>query len=727
MNHTKITELSFPSPTRTIGLLLVVLFCIETALMYLLPYLLQVRSPVLENLADATLLAILFTPTLYFQVFKPFRNIASLQKTLTEGIMTHAVDGVIIFDDDLVVRSFNGAAEKIFGYDSVCLLGRNLRLVLEPQDVARLTSGEAGGAQRPGETEGAVEISGTHRNGHRISLELSLSRVQLPGGPMWLGIVRDICARKMGEARMKQTLSLLNATLESTADGIMVRDLAGRVVISNRRFAEMWRLPQELLAAGDDQAMRRHVQDQLKDPQQFIELTERQSLQPEGESCDVLSFRDGRVYQRVATPQVMEGVIVGRVISFRDITEQTNLADQLRHSQKMEALGTLAGGVAHDFNNILTVIMGYCNLTAAQLERDNPLRQNLNQIMAASERAATLTNSLLAYSRKQVSNPRPMDLNQSVLKMEKFLERLIGEHIELVARLCREKVTILADSGQLEQVLMNLAANARDAMERRGCLIIGTGRIRIDQDFVRLHGYGAPGEFALLTVSDTGAGMDQETREKIFEPFFTTKESGHGTGLGLSIVYGIVKQHDGYINVYSEPGHGTTFNIYLPLCPEAQAAAEPQERSSRGGTETILLAEDEMAVRALVKSVLSAQGYRVIEAGNGEDALAKFIEHREEIDLVILDVVMPKKNGKETYLDICEVKPQTRAVFISGYTADIIDKNGLAGQGLHLISKPLLPSQLLAKVRDVLEEKQVEVKVERQPETSGTSAAAAID
>jgi CheY-like chemotaxis protein len=286
--------------------------------------------------------------------------------------------------------------------------------------------------------------------------------------------------------------------------------------------------------------------------------------------------------------------------------------------------------------------------------------------------------------------------------MQKFLERLIGEQIELVTRLEREKLTVLADTGQLEQVLMNLAANARDAMGRKGSLIIGTGRLRIDAEFVRLHGYGRPGDFALLTVSDTGMGMSEQTREKIFEPFFTTKELGQGTGLGLSIVYGIVNQHEGYINVYSEPGHGTTFNIYLPLCADPQQPASDPPPQVLGGSETILLAEDDQNVRALIRSVLSAQGYRVIEAADGAEAVQKFADRCDHIDLLILDVVMPRKNGQETYQEICALRPGMKAIFISGYTADIIDKNGLADQGLHLVTKPLLPSQLLAKVREVL-------------------------
>jgi two-component system, cell cycle sensor histidine kinase and response regulator CckA len=679
------------------------LFCIEILIMYALPYLVPIGNPYLENFADAALLTLLFTPALYFLVFKPFQEIAAQQRSLTENVLANVVDGVITFDQSLAIRSCNGAAERIFSYGAAEMIGRDLNLILEASGLAELGGGAAAKRQSRGETRTTLECSGRRKDGSPVSLELSLSQVELAGSWIWLGIIRDICSRKKSEAQMKQTLSLLHATLESTAEGIIVRDLTGRSVISNRRFAEMWRIPPAVIASHDDKVMRSYVLDQLKDPRGFHSLTEKQRRNPEGEYCDTLSFRDGRVFERIATPQVIERCVVGQVICCRDITEQKNLEHQLRHAQKMEALGTLASGVAHDFNNILTVIMGYCNLSAVQLDQGSPLRQNLNQIMSASERAATLTGSLLAYGRKQTINPQPLELNRSVLLMDRFLARLIGEQIELVTKLCDGKITILADSGQFEQVLMNLAANARDAMERSGCLSIVTGRITIDQDFIRLHGYGKPGSYAMLSVSDTGTGMDEATREKIFEPFFTTKAQGKGTGLGLSIVYGIVKQHDGYINVYSEPGHGTTFNIYLPLCSEVQAEPERETRQLERGTETILLAEDDAGVRALVSSVLSAHGYRVIEACDGEDALDKFTRNRESIELLILDVIMPKKNGKETFLEIGALKPGTKAIFISGYTADIIEKNGLIDRGLHLLSKPLLPNRLLTKVREVLE------------------------
>jgi PAS domain S-box-containing protein len=701
MKEFEIPYLKLPTPARALCVLLLVIFGLETLIMYALEYFFpSVSSPNLQNLLDATLLSVLCSPVLYRYLFKPFRDTAVLQKSLSENVLAHVVDGVLILDDSLQIQVFNAAAERIFGYQAAELVGGHAGRILDDGCLQAMSGEKAGFA----ETDGIRACTGRRSDGTDVPLEFSLSRVNRGGSWMWLGILRDVSLRKRDDDQLKQTLSLLTATLESTADGIMVRDLTGKTLIFNKRFGEMWRVPEHVMATHEDEVTRAYVLDQLKDPDGFLKLTSNQYSVPEGKSFDLVSFKDGRIYERFSGPQVMDDKIVGRVICYRDITEQKNLEHQLRHAQKMEALGTLAGGVAHDFNNILTVIMGFCDLTAAELDKSSTQKHYMDQIMAASERALTLTNSLLAYSRKQVMNPSRLELNARLQQTEKFLARLIGEDIELVTKLCQEKLVVMADSGQLEQVLMNLAANARDAMSRKGSLVIATAKLEINEGFVRLHGYGKPGTFALLSVSDTGSGIDAATKEKIFEPFFTTKQMGQGTGLGLSIVYGIVKQHDGYINVYSEPGKGTTFNIFLPLIEGAEDAPGPEQQQVAGGNETILLAEDDHGVRALVKIILTGSGYTVIEAGDGEEALAKFRQNEAVIGLLVLDVVMPKKNGKELYEEICTLKNGVKAIFISGYTADIMDKNGLMQSGLHLLTKPLLPSQLLAKVREVLDQ-----------------------
>ncbi|RQW77648.1 MAG: response regulator, partial [Geobacter sp.] len=384
--------------------------------------------------------------------------------------------------------------------------------------------------------------------------------------------------------------------------------------------------------------------------------------------------------------------------------EKLHLENQLRHSQKMEAIGTLAGGVAHDFNNILTCILGYCSLMEMKIADYDPLRAYPAKIMASANRAAVLTQGLLTYSRKQPLHPRPVDVNEVVEQVEHMLARLLNEEIELSIHTVKTPLTVLADSLQIEQVLINLATNARDAMPRGGMLQIATGWLEMDVNFIKAHGYGKPGSYALITVSDTGAGMDDGTKKRIFEPFYTTKEVGKGTGLGLSITYGIVKQHDGFINVDSEVGKGTTFAIYLPLT-DIQGVVQPQtlQMIPATGNETVLLVEDDEALRNTLKEILENSGYRVIGAVDGEDGFRKFQEYGDKIQLLILDVIMPKKNGRQLNEEIQAQSPGTKAVFISGYTADILSARGTLQDDTILITKPLASHTLLTKIREVLD------------------------
>ena len=391
----------------------------------------------------------------------------------------------------------------------------------------------------------------------------------------------------------------------------------------------------------------------------------------------------------------------------REIAERIKLENQLRQSQKMEAIGTLAGGIAHDFNNMLNVIIGYGSLMIDKLGDDHHLKSQMGEILAAAERAANLTKRLLLFSRKEVAEIKPVEVNEMVINLEKMLSRIIGEDIKFNTDLMDTKAFIMADPGQMEQVLMNLVTNARDAMPKGGNLTIRTELREIDSKFVEIYEneFGLPGRYAVISTSDTGIGIDKETQAKIFDPFFTTKEVGKGTGLGLSIVYGIIKQHKGIIKVYSELGKGTTFNIWLPVIEDTGALnlVVKDLTTLKGGTETILIAEDDEAIRDLTKIILESFDYTVIAAEDGEDAITKYMENRERISLVLIDMIMPKKNGKEVGDAIRAVSPLIKIVFTSGYTMDILNSQELIDDGFELLHKPYRPQELLIKVREILD------------------------
>ena len=393
------------------------------------------------------------------------------------------------------------------------------------------------------------------------------------------------------------------------------------------------------------------------------------------------------------------------VINSRDVTESRATEEQLRQSQKMEAVGRLAGGIAHDFNNLLTAIIGYAELARSRLKVEDPSRAELAEIEKAGRRAAGLTRQLLAFSRKQVLQPRVVNLNQIVGDMDQMLQRLIGEDIELVT-LPRENLgSVMADTGQIEQVVLNLAINARDAMPRGGKLTIETAEAELDENYSAFHFDVPPGHYVSLIVSDNGIGMDAKTLSYAFEPFFTTKEIGKGTGLGLSTVYGIVKQSGGHVTVYSEPGVGTTFKIYLPrveALPDVTASST-RHPVQAGGTETVLVVEDEEPVRRLVCRSLEAQGYKTLSAAGPNEALAVCEEHAGEIHLMLTDVVMPRLGGKGLAKQATAVRPGMKVLFMSGYTDDAIVHHGVLDAGTPFLQKPFTPSALSRKVREVLD------------------------
>lgn len=406
-----------------------------------------------------------------------------------------------------------------------------------------------------------------------------------------------------------------------------------------------------------------------------------------------------------AVPIIGNEGVINVIRVGRDVTEQYRLEEQLRQSQKMEAIGTLAGGIAHDFNNVMTAIIGFGTM-AKRRHKDDPTSQEfIKEILDGANRAAELTRGLLAFSRKQALSPKLHDLNSIIGNMEKMLRRIIGEDIEFSTVLNSKDIMVMVDAAQIDQVLLNLATNARDAMPNGGHLIIKTDVVDIDDGYPRMHLLESTGKYAVLTISDTGTGMDLKTKENIFEPFFTTKDVGKGTGLGLAMVYGIIRQHGGNINVYSEPGQGTTFRIYLPIANPVADEEIPENVGpiTSGKGEMILIAEDEAQVRKIIKFVLEGGGYNVIEAENGKEAVRKFRENMDKVSLIILDVIMPLKNGRDAYEDIKVIRPDIKAIFMSGYTDDIIAKKGILEAGFDFIPKPIDPNMLLRKIKEVLD------------------------
>ncbi|HBG06082.1 MAG: hypothetical protein A2075_08745 [Geobacteraceae bacterium GWC2_58_44] len=388
-----------------------------------------------------------------------------------------------------------------------------------------------------------------------------------------------------------------------------------------------------------------------------------------------------------------------------DVTERKKLEGQIRQAQKMEAVGQLAGGVAHDFNNILSAILGYAQLIQ-ESDPIEPTQSFVEEIIKSSKRATALTQDLLAFSRKQEVTLAVVDLSAVIREFKTFLGRVIREDIELKISCAGEVLPVMVDRGQIERVLMNLVVNSRDALPNGGEVLIETGPVVLDKEFIQAHGYGKAGAYALVSISDNGVGMDRETQSRIFEPFFTTKEQGSGTGLGLSMAYGTVKKHDGFITVYSEPGAGTIFKIYLPHVPAAAPVHSMIPKGPvalRGGEENILVGEDDEALRRLTTRALSHYGYRVIGAVDGQDAVDKFMEHGDGIDLVILDGIMPKKNGIEACREMRWIRPDLKAVFVSGYAKDIFAAgNALDGNSI-FIQKPVAPHELLTKIRELLD------------------------
>jgi len=509
--------------------------------------------------------------------------------------------------------------------------------------------------------------------------------------------------RRRAEEALRESEKRLQAILDNSPAIIFLKNTEGRYLYVNPQFAKLTPLTREQILGKTDDEIFLPAQaaafraDDLKVLQAGVALEfEEVADQQDGPHTSIVSKfplrnAEGKVYAICAIAT--------------DITERKSLEAQLRQSQKMEAIGQLAGGIAHDFNNLLTVINGYSELMLLSLPVEHPHCATFEQIRQAGEKASRLNRQLMAFSRQQVLQPKVLDLNAVVANIDTMLQRVIGEDIDLLTILSPGLASVKADPGQIEQVLMNLLVNARDAMPAGGRLTIETADVVLDTDYARTHVAVNPGRYVMLAVSDNGCGMDAETQARIFEPFFTTKELGKGTGLGLSTVYGIVKQSGGHIEVYSEPGRGTTFRIYLPRIEEAAEAVEPgkaREQLPRG-SETILLVEDEAGVRTLAKTILQTHGYTVLDAAQGKDAFLLSGQHEGLIHLMVTDMVMPEMSGREVADRLKPLRPNMKVLFMSGFTDKAMVHHGELDRGMAFLQKPFTPQTLARKVREVLD------------------------
>ena|SRR6266568_2225954 len=534
--------------------------------------------------------------------------------------------------------------------------------------------------------------------------QLAAVRVAVGTQQCMLSVSRDITEKRRAQEELRRSEANFRSLIHDAPFGVLRSTLEGRVLQANPALVNMlgYNSEEELLQLNLER-------DVYHDPKQRQSLIEEFSQKKDIHNVEVQWKRkDGNIITALLNGRRIEGADQTQThyeVFAEDITQRRTLERQLFQSQKMEAIGRLAGGIAHDFNNLLGVVLGHTEILEEAAGQDKRLQRSVEAIQSATQRAAALTTQLLAFSRKQMVEPRILDLNVAVREIEKLLHRVIGEDIELIIRVQPSASTILIDPGQIDQILMNLVVNARDAMPIGGKLILETSSLTLDDSYVGQHLGAAAGPFVLLSISDTGFGMDQETLSHIYEPFFTTKEIGKGTGLGLSTVYGIVKQCGGYIMAYSEPGRGTTFKVYFPRVSGVPQAPRASARRAElpGGNETILLVEDETALRELTRGLLEAAGYTVLEAANVEDAIHLAENAHRKIDLLLTDVVMPGMDGHELSRRLTSSCALLKVLYMSGYTDDVIVQRGVLNGGTTLLQKPFGRAGLLGKVRQVLD------------------------
>jgi PAS domain S-box-containing protein len=606
-------------------------------------------------------------------------------------------DLITIIDHEGTIRYASPSASRTVGYRPEEMVGTNAFLHVHPDDVVRVRVSLAEILSRA--TTVPITFRFRHRDGSwRVFEVVGNNRVTDPAVG---GIVlnsRDVTDLRTAE----EAIQKLMRAVEHTENAIFMTDPEGTITYVNPAFGRLYGFTREESLGQTPRILKSGRYEQT-----FYERFWQRLLAGESVHGEFVNrTRDGRlvtVEMSISSVLGFDGERIGFIAVQNDITGRKLLEERFRHTQKMEAVGQLAAGVAHDFNNLLTAILGYAGLLAARLGEGSALNEELDEIRKAAESAASLTRQLLAFSRKQALEPARVNLNEIVESMRKMLQRLVGENIEVVTVLDDAIGTVLADAGQIEQVILNLAMNARDAMPRGGTLTIETVDTTLDGNTTTEQAI-RPGPYVLLAVTDTGIGMDVQTQSRVFDPFFTTKPKGKGTGLGLATVYGIVKQSGGCIWVYSELGRGTTFKIYLP-CVEGSAesalARKPAAASLRG-TETVLLAEDEPSLRALIRTILESYGYCVLESGGAEEALELAKRHEGPIHILLTDVVLPDMDGTHLAARIAELRPETKVLCTSGYTGDTMARRGLLAEGARFLQKPFAPATLAATLREML-------------------------
>ncbi len=628
------------------------------------------------------------------------------------AVFAHAPGGICLVELDGQVETANPAFCLMLGRSVASLQGQSLVGLAHPDDASLLEARLRTSAEGPAAGD-LFELRFLHRGGDVV---WGAARVHLvrsaTGAPLSLVVhVDDVTERRHAQDLLHENEEKFRIAFENAPTGMSIVRANGQYLSVNEALCHMFGYTREELLAGTLQRIT-HPDDVEKSNRWIRKMIAGDMSEPECEKRFI--HRDGHVVWGVVRARWLResnGTPRFSVVHVQDVTERKGaeeergrLQAQLHRAQKMEAIGHLAGGIAHDFNNLLTAIGGNASVALADPGLSPEVRVMVAEISQAVTSATNLTRQLLAFSRQEVIAPRVLNLNEVVLHLQRLLQRLLGEDLDLRVVLSSELGQVRIDPGQVEQILVNLAVNARDAMSRGGILTMETSNVRLDEAFARGHAGVEPGDYVRLAVSDNGIGMSEETRAHLFEPFFSTKELGKGTGLGLAVVYGAVKQNGGFIDVYSEPGHGTTFKIYLlRVDAPAEAWSSPGAGEVRGGTETILLVEDDAAVRAPAQRMLQHLGYTVHACGSGPEALASAAMLPGRVDLLVTDVVMPHMNGRELAERLTAARPGVRVLFASGYTQNVIAHHGVLERGIEFLPKPYSLESLARRVRELLD------------------------